>query len=202
MPMTPETFRNIYGVDESPSKLDQSALVLIDIQREYRDGRVPLMNVDAAADEAGRLLQLARQNSVPVFHVAHDAGPGAPAFASDHKHRDFLPQVAPKEGETVIFKQHADAFLGTGLADKIRETGRSEVIIAGDTAGVCVSTTARTAAEAHGFRVTVVADAIAARDAPDPFGGTIDAETVRRVALAELADFFAVVVKDSTVWTK
>ena len=200
--MALETFRNIFGVDERPADLDQSALILIDIQREYRDGRVPLANVDAAANEAGRLLELARRNGVPVFHVAHDAGAGAPAFASDNEYRNFLPQVMPKDGETIIFKQHADAFLGTGLADKIRETGRSEVIIAGDTAGVCVSTTARTAAEAHGFRVTVVADAIAARDVPDPLGGTIDAETVRRVALAELSDFFAVVVKDSKVWTK
>jgi nicotinamidase-related amidase len=65
---------------------------------------------------------------------------------------------------------------------------------------VCVSTTARAAAEEHGLRVTLVADAIAARDVADPLGGTIAAETVRRVALAELADMFAVVVKDSTAW--
>lgn len=198
--MALETFRNIFGVDDTPSPLDKSVLVLIDIQREYRDGRVPLANVDQAADEAGRLLALARRNGVPVFHIAHDAGPGAPAFASDSAYRDFLPQVAPLDGEPVLFKSHANAFLGTGLADHIRETGRSEVIIAGDTVGVCVSTTARAAAEQHGLRVTVVADAVAARDIPDPLGGTINAETVRRVALAELADQFAVIVKDSSVW--
>ncbi|HBK46691.1 MAG TPA: cysteine hydrolase [Xanthomonadaceae bacterium] len=198
--MTLETFRTIFGLERQPAPLDQSVLVLVDIQREYRDGRVPLANVDAAADEAGKLLDLARRRGVPVFHIAHDAGPGAAAFASDGAYRDFLPQVAPREGEPVIFKRHANAFLGTGLADSIRETGRGAVILAGDTAGVCVSTTARAAAEEHGLRVTVVADAVAARDVPDPLGGTIDAETVRRVALAELSDLFAVVVKDSGVW--
>jgi len=198
--MALETFRNIFGADDTPSPLEKSVLVLIDIQREYRDGRVPLANVDQAADEAGRLLTLARRNGVPVFHIAHDAGAGASAFASDGVYRDFLPQVAPLAGEPVLFKRYANAFLGTGLADLIRETGRSEVILAGDTVGVCVSTTARAAAEEHGLRVTVVADAVAARDVPDPLGGTIDAETVRRVALAELADQFAVIVKDSSVW--
>ncbi|OUI80752.1 isochorismatase [Gluconobacter sp. DsW_056] len=199
--MTLETFRQIYGLDDSPSPLDRSVLVLIDIQREYRDGRVPLANVDAAADEAGRLLDLARRKGVPVIHIAHDAaGPGAPAFASDGPYRDFLTQVTPREGETVLFKTHANAFIGTGLADRIKETGRNEIIIAGDTVGVCVSTTARAAAEEYGLRVTLVADAIAARDIADPLGGTIAAETVRRVALAELADMFAVVVKDSTAW--
>lgn len=198
--MALETFRTIFGLGDSPAPLDQSVLVLIDIQREYRDGRVPLANVDAAADEAGKLLDLARRNGVPVFHIAHDAGAGAGAFASDGAYRDFLPQVSPREGEPVLVKSYANAFLGTGLADRIRETGRSAVIIAGDTAGVCVSTTARAAAEEFGLQVTVVADAVAARDVPDPLGGTIDAETVRRVALAELSDLFAVVVKDSGAW--
>lgn len=198
--MALETFRKIFGVDETPSPLDKSVLLLIDIQREYRDGRVPLANVDAAADEAGRLLALARRNGVPVFHIAHDAGPGAQAFATDSPYRDFLPQVTPLEEEPVLYKRNANAFLGTGLIDLIRATGRTEVIIAGNTAGVCVSTSARSAAEEHGLRVTVVADAIAARDVPDPLGGVIDAETVRRVALAELADLFAVIVKDSTAW--
>ncbi len=198
--MTLETFRNIFGLDDTPSPLEKSALVLIDIQSEYRDGRVPLANVDQAADEAGRLLALARRNHVPVFHIAHDAGAGAGAFASDGPYRAFLPQVAPVEGEPVIFKKFANSFIGTGLADLIRQTGRTEVIIAGDTAGVCVSTTARSAAEDHGLRVTVVADAVAARDMRDPLGGIIDAETVRRTALAELSDMFAVIVKDSSVW--
>lgn len=198
--MALETFRTIFGLDDEPAPLDQSVLVLIDIQREYRDGRVPLANVDAAADEAGKLLDLARRKGVPVFHISHDAGLGASAFASDGVYRDFLPQVAPREGESVIVKHYANAFLGTGLADKIRDTGRSAIIIAGDTAGVCVSTTARAAAEEHGLRVVVVADAVAARDVPDPLGGIIDAETVRRVALAELADLFAVIVKDSSAW--
>lgn len=198
--MALETFRNIFGVDETPSPLDKSVLLLIDIQREYRDGRVPLANVDKAADEAGRLLALARRNGVPVFHVAHEAGPGAGAFATGSPYREFLPQVAPIEGETILHKRYANAFLGTGLIDLIRATGRNEVIIAGSTAGVCVSTSARSAAEEHGLRVTVVADAVAARDAADPLGGVIEAETIRRVAMAELADLFAVIVKDSTAW--
>jgi len=169
----PRTFNQIFGAPEHPSPLDQSALVLIDIQREYVDGAAPLENVHEAAAEAGRLLALARERGVPVFHIAHGAGPGAPAFATDGPYVEHLPAVAPREGEPVIWKTQADAFLGTGLADRIRETGRTEVIIAGDMTHVCVSTSARAAAEAHGFRVTVVGD---------------------------LADAFAVVVKDSTAW--
>ena len=145
-------------------------------------------------------LALARENHVPVFHIRHGAGAGAPAFATDSPFVEFLPEVAPQPGETVLWKSHADAFLGTGLAERIRETGREELIIAGDTTGVCVSTSTRTAYEAHGFRVTVVADATATRDVPNPLGGVIPAETVRQAALADLADGFATVVKNADAW--
>jgi hypothetical protein len=45
-----------------------------------------------------------------------------------------------------------------------------------------------------GYRATVAADATATRDLPDGAGGMIAADTVQRVALAELADRFAKVV--------
>lgn len=196
----PRTFNQIFNAPDHPSPLEKSALVLIDIQREYDDGAVPLANVHEAAAEAGRLLALARENHVPVFHIRHGAGAGAPAFATDSPFVEFLPEVAPQPGETVLWKSHADAFLGTGLAERIRETGREELIIAGDTTGVCVSTSTRTAYEAHGFRVTVVADATATRDVPNPLGGVIPAETVRQAALADLADGFATVVKNADAW--
>ncbi len=196
----PRTFHEIVGAPGHPSPLENSALVLIDIQREYVDGAVPLENVHKAAEEAGRLLTLAREKAVPVFHIAHGAGPGTPVFATDGPYVEFLAPVKPRDGEPVIWKTHADAFIDTGLADKIRATGRSEVIIAGDMTHVCVSASARAANERHGFRVTVVADATATRDLPNPLGGVVPAETVRQAALAELADAFAVVVKDTSAW--
>jgi nicotinamidase-related amidase len=58
---------------------------------------------------------------------------------------------------------------------------------------MCVSATARAALDL-GYRTTVIADACATRDLPDGSGGIIDATTVHRVALAELADRFATVV--------
>ncbi len=196
----PKTFNQIFGAPEHPSPLVQSALLLIDIQREYVDGAAPLENVQGAALEAGKLLALARERGVPVFHIAHGAGPGAPAFDTDGPYVAHLPAVAPRDGEPVIWKTYANAFLETGLAERIRETGRTEVIIAGDMTHVCVSATARAAAEAHGFRVTVVADATATRDLPNPLGGVIPAQTVWQSALAELHDAFAVVVKDAGAW--
>ena len=62
--------------------------------------------------------------------------------------------------------------------------------------GMCVSATARAALDL-GFRTTVVANACATRDLPAIDGSTLLADEVHRVALAELADAFSIVVSDA-----
>jgi nicotinamidase-related amidase len=44
-----------------PSPLDKSALVIIDAQLEYQNGKLPLDGVDNAILEAAKLLKLARE---------------------------------------------------------------------------------------------------------------------------------------------
>jgi hypothetical protein len=48
-----------------------------------------------------------------------------------------------------------------------------------------------------GYQTTVVADATTSRDLGDGAGGVIAAETVKRVALAELRDAFAAIVNSA-----
>ena len=60
-------------------------------------------------------------------------------------------------------------------------------------AHVCVSTTARQAAE-RGYDVLVAEDAVGDRNIPG-----VQAEDLVRVALAELADAFGTVVKSSSI---
>jgi hypothetical protein len=58
-----------------------------------------------------------------------------------------------------------------------------------------------------GYRTTVVADATATRDLPDPLMcpesyGVQKAETVHRATLAALADRFAIVVRNARAWER
>ena len=102
-------------------------------------------------------------------------------------------------GETVIEKNYPNCFTATGLADALKATGRSELIIAGAMTHMCISATARSATD-HGYRATVVADACATRPLPGALGGTIPASQVHDTALAEIADGFNVVVKNADAW--
>lgn len=198
MTTTPQTLLQIAGAPAHPSPPDRSALVLIDHQLEYLGGGVPLSGIEAAIGELERLLRLARDGGVPVFHIVHHGKPGAALFDPLGPHAEIIASLAPRDGETVVVKSLPNAFAGTDLRDRIAATGRGELIIAGFATHMCVSATARASLDL-GFRNNVVAAATATRDLPDWTGvGVISAATIQQASLAALADRFAVIVPDAS----
>nr|WP_209767075.1 cysteine hydrolase family protein [Azospirillum rugosum] len=194
----PKSLLSLAGAPLHPSPLDKAVLVLIDAQREYTDGALPLSGVGAAVAEAGRLLALARKAGVPVIHIVHHGKPGG-LFDPGGPMGAVIPALAPAEGESVIAKRLPNAFAGTDLQEQARATGRSELILAGFMTHNCVDSTARAALDL-GWRCTVVAAATATRDLPNPLGGVMAAQTVQTATLAGLADRIAIVVKDAAAW--
>lgn len=199
MHAAPQTLLAIAGAPTHPSSIDAATLVIVDAQREYVSGRLPLSGIDAAIGEAAALLGLARRTGMPVIHIVQQSAPGRPLFDPTTPNAEIVPSLAPIDGEPIIKKALPNAFAGTELAAKLRDiagtTGRKEMILAGFMTHMCISATARAALDL-GIRTTLVAAATATRDLPDPLGGVIPAETVHRTALAELADRFAIVVRN------
>jgi nicotinamidase-related amidase len=189
----PPTLVDLANAARPPARLAESAVIIIDAQREYTDGRLQLSGVAAALHQTERLLRRARAASVPVIHIRQIGAPGRGLFDPAGPFADFAPESLPLPGETVITKRLPNAFAGTTLDETLRKLGRKNIILSGYMTHMCVSATARSALD-HDYRTTVIADACATRDLPDGAGGTVAAATVHRVALAELADRFATVV--------
>ncbi len=194
----PKTLLQLAGAPLDPSPWDKAVLVIIDAQNEYTTGMLPLTGVGPAVAETKKLLETARAKGTPVIHVVHQGKPGG-AFNPEGPGGQIVPELTPKAGETTVAKQLPNAFAGTNLDALLKTTGRKEMIIAGFMTHMCVSATARSALD-HGYRATVVADACATRDLPDPLGGIFKAEQLHRAALTELADRFAVIAKDAAAW--
>lgn len=196
---TPKTLLMLAGAPLHPSPLDKAVLLLIDFQREYADGGLPLAGADEAVREAAVLLTLARANDVPVIHVVHHGKPGGALFDPEGPMTAIIPALAPRNGETVVVKSRPNAFAGTDLEAKARDTGRTELIVAGFMTHNCVSSTVRAALDL-GWRSTVVAAATGTRALPDGRGGVIPAETLQRAELAGLGDRMAVIVENASAW--
>jgi nicotinamidase-related amidase len=197
-PMTSaKTLLELAGADLSLPKLSESCLVLIDLQNEYRAGPIALPGADAAIAAAKRLLDHARASGTQVLHVAHRGKPGG-LFDRDGERGAIVTALAPLSGEPVIEKGLPNAFAGTGLKARLDAAGRKNLVLAGLMTHMCVSSTARAALDL-GFRVTIDAESCATRDLPDGRGGTIPAATIHDVALAELADRFAIIARDGAL---
>ena len=188
----PRTLFEMAGAKAAPGKLSEALLVLIDAQREYVDGALPLPGVQSAIAEAARLLARARKAGTPVIHVVHRGRggvftPGLPGY-------EIVPPLRPLDGEQVVEKTRVSAFAGTSLEEAIARTGRKRILLVGFMTHNCLSSTARAASDL-GYGVTVVGDATATRDLPNGAGGAIQAAVLQAASLAALADRTACVVR-------
>lgn len=188
----PKTLFEMAGAKPEPARLSNAVLIIIDAQREYVDGALPLVGVDAAIAEIAQLLTRARKSGTPVIHIMHKGKGGL--FNPDGHHFEMVAPLQPLTGETVIEKMRVSAFADTKLEEAIQRTGRKNLIIVGFMTHNCVSSTAR-AARDQGYVPTIVAAATATRDLPDGKGGVVPASALQAASLAELADRTAWVVQ-------
>jgi nicotinamidase-related amidase len=192
--MAPKTLLEMAGVTPTMPPLSESTVVIIDAQREYVDGKLPLVGVQPALAEIGKLLERARAAQAPVIHIVHQGRAGG-AFGPDTTGFEIAAPAAPAPGEAVVHKSLPNAFASTDLASRLAALKKPQVILAGFMTHLCVEATARASIDL-GFKATVVASATATRDLPDALtGGMVPAAEVQRNALAAIADRFATVAK-------
>jgi nicotinamidase-related amidase len=193
---TASSLLDILGAPAQPATLKDSALVIVDAQREYLDGSVPLKGMDSALAELKSLLARARSLSIPIFHVVHHTQPGAPIFDPEGPMAEIIEAVKPEGSEPVIKKNLPSAFVNTDLQRYLQDSGRKEVVIAGFMTHMCINATTRSAVDL-GFTPTVIASACATRDLPGSDGTVIPADVVHKSNLASLADLLACICDSS-----
>ncbi len=190
----PKTLLQLAGANPAPATLSEAALVIIDAQNEYTEGALLLSGVREAVASIRALLDRARQAGAPVIHVVHHGRPGG-LFDPQGRNGAIVDLLAPSDGEAVAPKTLPNAFTSAAFRDALAATGRKKIIATGFMTHMCVEATTRAALD-HGYATTVVAEATATRDLPDPLGGApIGASELQRRSLAALADRFATVVR-------
>jgi nicotinamidase-related amidase len=170
---------------------ESRTLLIIDIQRDYfPGGAYPLVEPEAAAETARRVLDSFRASGEPVIHMKHiwDA-PDAEFMRPDTEGIEIHPTVTPADGELVLEKTSPNSFIDTPLEAELRQRDPDELVVAGMMSSMCVDATVRAAADL-GFSATVVHDACAAPDLQ--FDGVeVPGATVHAAFMAALADGYA-----------
>ena len=153
--------------------MSRTALLLMDLQ-----GNTLAHTTDDYLPRAVRALATARAAGVPVIHVAlrlrdghTDAHPRNKIFGAVPKHlftaddpgAAIHPDVAPADGEIVVYKNRVSAFAGNNLQQILAVQGIDHLVLAGIATSGIVLSTALQAADLD-YQVTVLSDACADRD--------------------------------------
>lgn len=172
----------------------KSGLILVDIQNDYfPGGKMELVDMDMAAANAGKLLDLFRENKWPTFHIQHVSNyKGATFFLPDTQGMELHQRIAPWPEETIIQKHFPNSFRDTALLDALKAAGVEQVVICGAMSHMCIDATTRAAFD-FGFKCVVIEDACATRNLE--FGGqTFAARQVHGSFMAALGAAYAEVL--------
>jgi len=165
------------------------ALLVVDMQKDFcaegfgaqRAGR-DLSAARRAIPVIEGLLQAARDGGVRVAHVGFstlpdhgsDSGPWLAqrrraTYSSDtlciagSEGAEFVPELAPADGEWVVRKHRYSAFSGTDLDMLLRSAGVRSVVVTGVSTNACVESTLRAAFDLD-YYVAVPPDAVGSWD--------------------------------------
>ncbi|RZI43963.1 cysteine hydrolase [Herbaspirillum sp. HC18] len=188
------TLRALGGAPATSAlKEKTTALLVIDFQLEYFEGKLPIPDGRAAMAKAKQLIAFADAQSMPVFHIQHIGPAGGPLFAKDGDTVAFHPDILPAPSHTVVQKTTASSFASTDLHKQLQARDIKTLVICGLMTHMCVSTAARDA-RALGYQVLVAGDASATRSIDAWDGGVVGHAELHRAALTEVADSFGEVL--------
>lgn len=140
--------------------------VQVDVMSEAWDAPRIIQNVVRAVERA-------RAQGVPVIWVQHSDDElvyGSPGW-------QWVPELVPAEGETLIHKHFNSSFEQTTLEDQLAKVGATHIVLAGAATNWCIRATAYGALD-RGYDLTLVKDAHTT--------GTIELENGVRIDAANI----------------
>lgn len=158
------------------------ALVVIDVQKEYFSGALPITHPHDHLGNILRVMDAAGKSEIPRVVVQHTfTQPDKPFFQRGTPTWELHADVAARPHELKIEKNLPGSFTGTELESWLRKNGVDTVVIAGYMTHMCCDTTARQAVH-RGFNVEFLSDATGTLPL-DNSAGKVTAEELQRSIL-------------------
>ncbi|TCI51943.1 cysteine hydrolase [Exiguobacterium sp. SH1S21] len=167
-------------------------LLIIDVQRAFRDPSWGNRNNPMCEDNIARLITTWEETDQPIIYIQHVSQVPESLFyfqKDGHLFQDF---IRPRAQDTILTKQVNSAFIGTNLEELLEAYQAKSIIVTGLITNHCVETTARMAGNL-GFGPIVVSDATATFDRRSISGSLIRADVIHDVSLANLNEEFATI---------
>jgi nicotinamidase-related amidase len=130
---------------------DKGVLLVVDVQVGVM---AEAWDADRIVENVAHAVERARAEGVPVVWVQHsddELSYGSPQW-------QWVPELVPAQGETLIHKTFNSSFEQTGLAEELAKMGATHLALAGAATNWCIRATAYGALD-RGYDLTLIADA-------------------------------------------
>ena len=160
----------------------KKALLVIDVQNEYFDGKLPVSYPAGSLDNILTAMDTATAAGIAVVVVQHTAPlPDSKTFRRGSHEWELRPEVAERPRDLLIEKNLPGSFTGTPLEEWLRDNQVDSLVISGYMTQMCCDTTARQALH-MGLNVEFLSDATGTL-ALNNSAGQVTAEELHRAIL-------------------
>ena len=132
-----------------------TALLVIDVQQELFKKSTPIFKAEELLRKIQAMVEKAHRAGAPVVYVQHSAAKqlvkGSPGW-------QLHPDLRPLNKDTIVHKEHGNAFEATPLHEILKAQGVKDVVICGLVTHGCVRATCLGGLEL-GYRVILAKDA-------------------------------------------
>ncbi len=174
------------------------ALLVIDVQREYFDGALPITHPVGHLENILKVMDEAAKANVPTAVVRHhQADPDSPIFRRGSDAWQLHSEVENRPRDILIDKQLPGTFTGTNLDEWLKANEVKAVSIAGYMTHMCCDTTARQAMH-RGYKVEFLSDATGTLDVQNEAGSATAQELQNSILVAQ--QMFISEVLGSEAW--
>lgn len=174
------------------------ALLVIDVQKEYFDGALPISYPSGHLETILKVMDVAAKAGVPTAVIRHhQADPDSPIFRLNSDAWQLHPEVEERPRDILIDKTLPGSFTGTNLDGWLKKVGADTVSIAGYMTHMCCDTTARQAFH-EGYKVEFLRDATGTLTVENS-AGVATAEQLQQSILVAQQMFISEVI-DSETW--
>ena len=175
------------------------ALLVIDVQREYFEGALPICHPVGHLESILSVMDEAAQVKMPTVVVRHhQPDPDSPMFRHGSDMWQLHDEVSSRPHDLLVDKQLPGSFTNTPLDEYLKAAEIDTVTIAGYMTQVCCDTTARQAFHL-GYGVEFLSDCTGTLDVSNK-AGEVTAEQLHRSILVAQQMFISDVL-DRVEWT-
>ncbi|EMI46636.1 cysteine hydrolase family protein [Rhodopirellula sp. SWK7] len=161
------------------------ALLVIDVQREYFDGALPITYPVGHLERILEVMDQASKANVPTAVIRHhQPDPESPMFRLNSDMWQLHTEVEERPRDVLIDKQLPGSFTGTDLDKWLKSVDADTVSISGYMTQMCCDTTARQAFH-RGYKVEFLNDATGTLDVENEAGSAKAEELQNSILVAQ-----------------